>query len=99
MFKNKFGMTALLCVVGATAAFAIAQRGILHPEMTPEMAARPTKVIESIASFTFSARSVATAASRTSARETLNRRTLDDTSIASPRGLLSRSPGARRSGA
>src|SRR5438105_5846402 len=64
------------------------------------MAARPTKVMESIASFTRSAPRVAVAAFRTRARETLSRRTLDDMSIARPRGgRFTQSPRAESSGA
>src|SRR5438105_10334625 len=64
------------------------------------MVARLTNVIDSIASFTPSARSAAVAARRTSARDTLRRRTLDEISIASPRGgLFIQSPRTLRSGA
>ena len=68
--------------------------------MRREIAARPTNVIESMASFTPSARIVASAALRTSARETLKRRMLDEMSIASPRGgLFTQALRAHESGA
>jgi hypothetical protein len=50
------------------------------------MVARPTKVIDSIASFTRSDRRAAIAAFLTSERDTVSRRTLEEMSIASPRG-------------
>jgi hypothetical protein len=51
-----------------------------------DIAARPTNVIDSIASLILSERSVATAAFWTSARDTLSLRTLEEMSIARPRG-------------
>src|SRR3954468_12031701 len=60
-----------------------------------EIAARPTKVIESIASRTRSARRVAAAASLMRARDTVRRRTLDEMSMARPRGEPFNQPSTR----
>src|SRR3954470_11965513 len=54
--------------------------------LSREMAARPTKVMESIASRTCAARRVTAAASLIRARDTVRRRTLDEMSMARPRG-------------
>src|SRR3954471_16030846 len=59
------------------------------------MAARPTKVMESIASRTCSARRVTAAASLIRARDTVRRRTLDEISMARPRGEPFTQPSAR----
>src|SRR4051812_34253574 len=63
------------------------------------MAARPTKVTESIASRTCSARRVMAAASLIRARDTVRQRTLDEMSMASPRGEPFTQPAGSASGA
>src|SRR3982751_2353006 len=65
------------------------------------MAARPTKVMESIASRTCSARRVMAAASLIRARDTVRRRTLDEISMARPRGesFFTQPPARAASGA
>jgi hypothetical protein len=37
MLKSRAGLIALMSLVGATAAYGVVQRGILNPQMTPEM--------------------------------------------------------------
>jgi hypothetical protein len=54
--------------------------------LSSEIVALPTKVIDNIASFTRSVLSVASAVSLSRERETVSLRTLEDMSIAIPRG-------------